>query len=537
MAATVRAEPTFESERVQAVDRRRTNRWIVDAVLAVGLFIVALRFRWHFPPDGLFYDDAWQAFGAIEGSFRQLFTVGQTQPGFGFELIVWHRMFGSSAATMVTPVLLAGALGPPALYLTLRKFRYAVSISFLLGAALAVCETAIEYSGHVKSYTADVLVILLLCVLLPWLARRRWSVAIAVAWFAGSVLVASFSSFALLASIAAGAILVFHPHGDRRLRIFGVGAQALGLLVLFLVEDRTHNAGLLNGFFKASESYLQFHLNPLTFGGEIIKHLVRVTEIFPGGPGWLNLVCMVAAVVGLAAMARRGSRSLVGRFLVLMIVLAMIGAFAGRVPFGPTAATSRVTLWLAPVVAFGLATVLQRAYRAAEARGTGSRLAFDAVVLGLSVLLLVSAIGARRPYAAAGALAAQQAMAEAGPQDVILITRPEQYTFALEAGAKVNLRPTPHLIIGLAPHFKDKRLHPIDTWSAAARKEIVSALKNTNRAFVVDSTVGQADYKKYRADLASLIAAQGFRQQPGPTKVGTGRVTVWLRRDAPPPPG
>jgi hypothetical protein len=524
-----------------AAPRPRTPRpstpWAVDASLAVGLFIVALLLRWHFPPDGLFYDDAWQAFGAIKGSFRQLFTVGQTQPGFGLELMVWNRIFGSSAATMVTPALIAGALGPPALYLTLRKLRYAVSISFLLGVALTVNETAILYSGRAKSYTADVLVILSLCLLLPWLARKRWGVAIAVAWFVGSVLVASFSSFMFLASMAAGAILVFHTRGDRRVRVFSVGAQAFALLLLLAVEDRTHNAARLSGYFRASESYIPLSLNPVAFGSEIIKHLVRVTDVFPGGPGWLSVLCMIAAVVGLAVMARRGSRSLIGRFLVLLVLLAMLGSVAKRVPFGPTAADVRVTLWLAPVVAFGLATVLQRVYGAVVARGNASRLTFNVVAFAVSALLLASVIGVRRIYPSGGALAAKEAMAEVGPQDVILITRPEMYTFALESGAPVNLHPTPGLIIGIAPRFKDKRVHPIDILSATAKAEIVAVLKKTNRALVVDSDAGRTAYKQYRSDLASLIASQGFKQQLRPTKFGTGRVTVWLRRDAPSPPG
>ncbi len=506
-------------------------------MLAIGLFIVALLLRWHFPPDGLFYDDAWQAFGAVEGSFRQLFTVGQTQPGFGLELMVWSRVFGSGASSMVVPAMIAGALGPPALYLVLRKFGYAVSVSLLLGAALTVCETAILYSGHVKSYTSDVLFILLLCVLLPWLARKRWTAAIAVAWFAGSIAIASFSSFTLLASIAAGAVLVFHAQGDRKIRISAVGAQAVALLGLFAAEDRTHNAESLEDSFKGSASYIQFHLNPVTFGSEIFKHLVRVTDIFPGGPRWVSVACMVAAVVGLAAMARRGSMALVGRFLVLMVLLAMAGALASRVPFGPTPSSARVTLWLAPVVAFGLAVVLQRVYRAAAAGGNATRLAFDAVAFVLSALLLVSAIGVQRRYHAGAALATKQAMAEAGPQDLIIIARSAMYTFALEAETPVQLRPTPALIIGFKPTFEDDRLHPVDKLSSAAKRDLVSALKKANRAYVVDSTVDPAGYKQYRADLAALVASQGFKQQKGQTRVGTGRVTVWLRPGTAPSSG
>jgi hypothetical protein len=252
----------------------------------------------------------------------------------------------------------------------------------LLGAALTVCETAILYSGHVKSYTSDVLVIRC-CVFCSrgWLgsggpSRLRWR------GFASSLAIASYSSFTLLASIAAAAVLVFHAQGDRDVRILAVGAQAVALLGLFAAEDRTHSAAKLEDFFKSSESYIQFHLNPVTFGSEMVKHLVRVTDIFPGGPGWVSLACMIAAVVGLAVMARRGSMVPVGRFLVLMVLLAIAGAIAKKVPIGPTHATARVTLWLAPVVAFGLAVVLQRVYRAAAACGNATRLAFDVTALG-----------------------------------------------------------------------------------------------------------------------------------------------------------
>ncbi len=514
----------------QPKSRRPSTRLIVDAVLAVGLFAFALVFRWHFPSDGLFYDDAWQAFGAVEGGFRQLFTVGQTQPGLGLELMVWSRVFGSSASTMIAPAVIAGSLGPPALYLTLRKFRYAVSISFLLGAALTVCETAIVYSGRVKSYTSDVLVILLLCVLLPWLARKRWTVAIAVAWFAGSVAIASYSSFTLLASIAAAAVLVFHAHGDRKVRILAVGAQAVALLGLFAAEDRTHNAAKLEDFFKSSESYIQIHLNPVTFGSEMVKHLVRVTDVFPGGPGWVSLACMIAAVVGLAVMARRGSMALVGRFLVLMVLLAIVGAIAKKVPFGPTQSTARVTLWLAPVVAFGLAVVLQRVYRAAAARGNATRLVFDVAAFGLSALLLASAIGVQRSYPSV----------RRSPRNKRW-RRPAHKTSSSSRGRPCSRsdskpgRPRrcdrhPRSSSGSCPSSGQavaSHRRPLDV---PAKPDIISALKNTNRAYVVDSTVDPAGYKQYRSDLAALIASQGFKQQAGQTKVGTGRVTVWVRQ-------
>ena len=385
--------------------------------------------------------------------------------------MAWSRIFGHGSTTMILPAMIAGALGPAALYLVLRRFGYAVSIAFLLGAALTVCETAITYSGRVKSYTTDVLVILSLCVLLPWLAKRRWSVLIAAAWFLGSVAIASFSSFVLLATAAAAAVLVLHPQEDRKLRLLSVGAQGVALLGIVKAEDTMHNAEQLADFFKPSKAYIEFHLNPVTFGREIIEHLVRVTDIFPGGPGWVSVLCMIAATVGLVVMARRGSKAVVGRFLVSLVLLVIVGALAKRVPFGPTRETARVTLWLAPVVVFGLAVVLQRVY--SSRRGAESSDSRCVRCARLRARSIGAAECDRRPPGISGRWGARHAQgAGAGrsagcgdhhPADLVHLCA--RSWFARERAADSSL------LVGFKPKFVDTRLHPIDFLSGAAKRE------------------------------------------------------------------
>jgi hypothetical protein len=522
--ATPMREVAIESPRKSRVQSAR----IVDTLVAVGLFVAALLYRRHFPRDGLFFDDAWQAFGAAEGSFRQLLTVGAIEPGFGVELMAWSRIFGSGASSMVVPAMIAGALGPPALYLVLRKFGYAVSVSLLLGAALTVCETAIVYSGRVKSYTADVLIILLLCVVLPWLARRQWRVRTAVLWTVGSIVLASFSPFALLAIIAAAAILVLHPQDDRKTRLIVAGVQVTLLAALLTAENATHNQADVVDFFKGQDAFIRLSLNPVTLGREIVTHVLHVTDVFPGAPGWSSAVCLVVAMVGVYLIARSGPLAVVGRFFVLMVGLAVVGSIATKFPFGPSSGAFRLTIWLTPIVAIGLAAVLQRVYRAAAARGRGLRLGFDAVAFVCSALLLVSALGVHRAYPAGAAHAARRVMTQAGPGDVVFITRGAMYTFALEAGTPVRLRPTPRLEVGFMPLFADSRLHPLDFLGAPTQSEITSALSETKRAYVVDSLVDQNDYRKYRTDLAKLISASGFTLQKR-SQVGTATISEWVR--------
>ncbi len=68
----------------------------------------------------------------------------------------------------------AGVLGPALLYLALRYCGYERSIGVLLGAALAVAATDVVYSGRVKTYTIDILIVLALALIIPRLTRIRW---------------------------------------------------------------------------------------------------------------------------------------------------------------------------------------------------------------------------------------------------------------------------------------------------------------------------------------------------------------------------
>jgi hypothetical protein len=519
--------PEQDSERSRKPPRRRLS-W-ADAIVAVALGLIAFRFRHHIPSDGLFFDDAWQAFAAVEGSFRNLLTVGQTQPGFGFELMVWTRLFGDSTASLVSPAMVAGSLGPPALYLVLRAFRFARSVSVLLSAAFTVSVTHIIYSGRVKAYTGEVLVVLLLAVLVPWLARRRWGIAMAMGWFIGSMALGSFSSFALLAATAAGATLVLHPRDDRWFRVGAVGAQAAGVLVLLSAEDRTHNAPLLNDYFENENAFFEFTLNPVSFVRELFGHFERIVAVFPGGPPWTQIVFVAIAGAGLILLAWKGTRAIAARFMLIMIVIAIGGALAGRIPFGPEQGAFRAVLWMTPVVAFGLAAVLERARRAIAERGERARIGFDVAAFALAVVLLLSAVGVRRSYPPASLAATRQVMASIGPDDAVLITRPTIYSFALNADTPVRLHATPELLQGIAPVFRDPRLHPVDFLTAAQRRKIAEALTPVDRVYVVHSRNDPNGYKKYLLQLALEIRQQGFEQTRSSNVKGS-TITVWDRK-------
>jgi hypothetical protein len=506
-------------------------KWWPDALVAVVLGLTAFLYRAHFPADGFFYDDGWQAFGAIKGSFSQFITVGQPQPGFGLELMVWTRIFGDGTVSVITPALIAGAIGPPALYLVLRRFGVARSIAALLGAALAVCTAHIVYSGRVKVYTSDVIVVLLVASVLPWLARRSWRLSTAAGWFVGATLLAGFSSFAMVASVAAAIILVLHPRGDLRWRIGAVAAQAVGVLVVLEAESRTHSQQALADFFVRYDAYVPATLNPATFVRETFHHLTRITAAFPGGPAWFTVVCLLAAAIGLGiAAARGGARGIAARFMIAMVLIAFVGSVAQQVPFGPTRFGYRMVLWMTPIVAFGIAVVLQRARGEIARRGSSWKRAFDTSAFVVAGLVLLTGLATQPPYPEGGAAAASRlAMERLGPRDALVVTPGAMMSFALDSGAPVRFQAAPHRDVGIVPKFDDQRIYLFMLLTKLEVARLDRVVGSADRVVVVDSGPDLRVYQQYRARLATELQRRGFEVE-STTDVNRAFLNVWHRR-------
>ena len=278
-----------------------------DVVAIVALGVVATLVRvGSLPFDGLWFDDSWVAAGAILGTPSELLTVGSGHPGFTFVVMLVDRL-GGGLRELGMPSLLAGIAGPMVLYVALRSVKYERSIAVLVSAALAVAPIHILYSGRVKGYTLDTLLVLLLVIAIPLLAWRTWRWPLAVGWALSAIALATFSGYLLVATACAGVILVLHPQADRRIRLMSVGAQAVvQVIYLRTLQTRTDLDGIEDVMETSFDGHMTFHANPVEFVRESLKHLRRVAEVFPSGSGaWLT-VSSLLAIGGLVVAAVRG---------------------------------------------------------------------------------------------------------------------------------------------------------------------------------------------------------------------------------------
>jgi hypothetical protein len=488
--------------------------------------LVAFLVRRHgLPTSGLWLDDAVVGAG-LNASPTQLLIVGSNNPGFIAALMGWSQFSGQSDAGLAYPALIAGTLGPALLYLALRRFGYERSVSALLGAALVAAETDIVYSGRVKTYTIDVLIVLGLAMIVPRLARTRWRWQTGVAWIVAGLAVASFSPFALIGVAVGGVIIVLHPASDLRARIVAVGAQEAACLALFVAEQRTSTRLPVETPWRETwDAFLTFHPNPLRFGGDVLLHLRRLAETFPGGPGWFATLCILVALTGLVATAWRGRGAILARYLLLVLGVAFVGGVLGKFPFGPRVGTAisdghRVSLWLIPVVAVGLAAALQRLRRVLAGR-RALRVGFDSAAYLATAAILVSTLGDKTlPYPWPGAKPATDFVtSKLGRHDALLIPWPGHFSYAWESGSSDGVEAQPSYPDGFWPTFGDSRIHL--TGSLATADQVVPAVEGADRVFVY--IPNPFDSVEVRG-LPSL----GFKSQQA-VSFGAVRVQVWRR--------
>ena len=358
----------------------RGRGWLVlDLGIALALVVVAfLNRRGGLPVDGLWFDDSWVAAGAIEGSLGNLMTVGSGHPSLTAFLMAWSTLVGDDLRALAYPALVVGALGPAVLFLALRRFGYSVAISLVLGAALAASDAFILYSGRVKGYVIDPVLILGILLVLPALASRRWRWPLAVGWTISAVVLGGFSSYLLVVTAGAGLLLVLHPAQDRVVRMVSVGAQAvLQVAMLIWAQRSTDLAEIATSMEGDFDGHLTFYANPVRMAQELHLHARRVAEIYPGGSGrWLT-VLFAAAVLGLviAALSKRPAEAMRGQLGLFALAVAVAGALFGRFPFGttndvPVSLGGRHSMWLTPMIAVGLAALGQRAVDRARVRAS-----------------------------------------------------------------------------------------------------------------------------------------------------------------------
>jgi hypothetical protein len=500
------------------------RRYWPDLLLVAVLAVVAVLSRRHgLPTDGLWQDDAEPGAATMKAPLDQLLVVGKDHPGYIAVLKGWRELTDGSSNSLAGPAFIAGILSPSLLYAGLRSLRFERSVSFLLGAALAAAQTDIVNSGRVRSFTTDLLIVLGLAVVLPRLARIKWNWGTALAWLVGAMLIGSFSGFALGAALAAGGILLLHRRSDLWPRLVAVGAQVAASAALYLGEAHNYSSAKIEDYYRELwDAFPDFHANPISLGGDLLVHLRRLADAFPApaGPTWLALAAGLIALAGIVLACLSRQRAIAAQFLALVFVATVVGSLFGKVPFGPSQTSAlnngyRVSLWLVPVIAVGLAMVLhlvRRPFGSRRALG----IVFDLVVFAAAVAILVSAGPAPRyPFPGAKS-AANYIQTNLGPNDAVILPFHTEWSFATESRFPVKIVSSPETTESFDPTgWSDPRIHYIGLDMNPS--EVAAAVNGANRVFVYYPALQTGGLvppeSQTRSELTSMLRSLGLEPQ------------------------
>ncbi len=328
-----------------------------------------------------------------------------------------------------------------------------------------------------------------------------------------------------------------YSRDDRRLRFAALAAQGVAQLVLYAIIQRSSDLATIESQQEVLyDGHLTFSWNPIRLGGEVLRHFRRVVNVYPGGPKPLFTIIVLTVVIGLVIAAtrrRRSAEALRAQFLALLLLVAVVGGFLDRFPFGPLSRGvsfhsrgERSTLWLVPVVAVGLAATLQLIRRAAG-WNRWLRLTFDLCVFVTAALVLHASIHERAlPYALSGSKEATRYIEQhAGPDDAIVLPGPSTMTYAVETRSHVRLEPTPHRTIGFEPIFRDPRIHAFGLASPipTTPQNIHRAVEDSLRVFVFDALPG---YGSDGAVISKTLTDAGFVPS-APMNVDRTQIVLW----------
>ncbi len=444
------------ADRPGAANKRpRLDRSVVACYLGLAL-VVALgtAIRLHgLTTHGLWRDDAWTALTSRVGLGTAL-HMSTTTPGFTLLARWWIGIHpGSSLWAQALP-LVFGVGGVLAMYAVSRFYGLPRWLSILGALVVATSPVAVQYSTHVKQYSAD----LLLASLLLWMGEaarrsgsRRRLVVLALA-SAGAAL-ASASVLPVVGGVWVALLIDAVAHRERIPNVLRAGVPlgvyfvGLYLLLLRHLPPVLHRYWLLSGAFidrsspRAIWHSVAFAISVLTVGLVApAGHLGTLGDVswHPGAVFLPACLLFVLLLVGLTAGWRAATAG-------LTLGVAFVATLAGRIPLG----TGRTDEVLYPAIVLLAALGVQRAGELVGRRvdTTENRhRAGTAIVTALSLVLggvIVESHQVRHPSAypeidvrsLAAKLASQRL-----PGDRTLVDPYTRYNWALHEARHVRVK-------------------------------------------------------------------------------------------------
>jgi hypothetical protein len=445
----------------------------------------------------LWLDDAWVADGSRVSTIGDTIRTGLTSPGFSLIYRGWTSLFGHGATTAQLLALLFAVMTPVALFLVALERRLPVFAALMAGGLVATAPSHIEFSTHLKQYTAEAFG----ATLVLWAAwrvvdrptdGRRWSVLTGVAIVAS--LTSSVGAITACSSLAvcSAAALLARP---RRIRLAVVATCVYGLVVgawaLTAVKPNVSSARL-------TEYWRRRFLNGSGFAGGLFDRLEGVARGFQS----LDTI-LVLVVVLIAAVLVLVRRPLVGSLLLAPTVVAIALCALTIVPLG----TRRTDIYLFPSYALLIAVAISEIASMVPERDW----LIGVATIAAAVLIVLNAAPATAHAYPQENLTPLVHMVERRrqPGDAVVVYPKAQYAYGLATRYPIATRPDPSAGPGWVVEVRGPNIVVLRPALAGWAPQLDDLTRASKRIWVVGSHLkGRApDW----AALLGMLRGRGYR--------------------------
>lgn len=448
---------------VRALSRHRLDI-LIASVLVVPSVILR---RLFLPRDGVGGDDGWLIAGA-KGELDDIYNAGLSHPGFTGLIKGWLRFVSDSAETTTIPLLVVSLVTPAVVYLGLRWAKLSRSAACIAAAVMVVAPAHIIFTGRVKPYVIETLVVFILGLLVLHLARTHWSWRTVGWWVLFTTLAATVSTFILLSSAVAMLVLTGWSRVDRTKRISALVAQGGIQLAHLLVTRTNYDAERLADWWAnpPSDGRVEFFLNPIEMTKEIGTHLHHLGAAATQGGSVPAVAVVVVSVLTLAKWSSQRVQSPMAQYFGLLLVVAFVGGLLGQIPFGAReeVAGTRVSIWLIPSLVVGLAMFVETTIDLAARIRPRLRLPLVGFWLAIGIVVIVAGSGIRPTDATSdftnvGTRSSSALVAElTGPNDTVIVSPFLWFSYAAEPGVSVEIESDETQLSGFFPFPAEDRI-------------------------------------------------------------------------------
>lgn len=375
-------------------DGRLVDKLLIALVVAVAAF----RRRGVLPVDGYWHDDAWVVTSIRHGELSGFFSTTGGVPGF-----VWlHKaalLLGPPELVIPVAGLVLGLLLPVVGYGVVKLVAGTRWPATGFAAVLALAPQYVEYSGRVKSYNLDAIVVLGLFAYGWHSADHNPSPRRLLGEVLGLAAISTISPWAALAAVSfIGARIVILGFRRWRLALLAVGA-AITVAASQLYMRSGYNGERVNDAWRGYGAFPESGALNLPF--DLAYRVTQVLRLLVPGPDWVRFIALAAVAAGLW-MSWRHSR-LLGLYLVTMLAASALATSIGRMPFGgESLRVLRGSMWLAPLLLVLAVLAVNRAGVAGSERwgfrSGGFVATLGVALVGLAVLLATTTLPRQELY-------------------------------------------------------------------------------------------------------------------------------------------